>query len=246
MAKVTGDGLDPDRRRRDGRARQGRRARQARRACDLATVKLSKVGGIGEANGDRRRGCRSTSRARSTGRSGSPPPPMPRRRCAFDGPAAGLAHGLATQLLFAETIATRGVRAPRRRTCHLPDGPGLGRRARRGRARPRTGSSVSVRAVDPTNRNTALASAMVEELARCGVAQAVICPGLALDPARAGALARAGDRGAGDRRRALRRVLRARRRAGDRHAGRRSSAPRAPPRRTSTPPSARPTSRRCR
>jgi 2-succinyl-5-enolpyruvyl-6-hydroxy-3-cyclohexene-1-carboxylate synthase len=31
--------------------------------------------------------------------------------------------------------------------------------------------------VDPTNRNTALASALVEELARCGVRQAVICPG---------------------------------------------------------------------
>ena len=32
-------------------------------------------------------------------------------------------------------------------------------------------------AVDPTNRNTALASAMVEELARCGVRRAVISPG---------------------------------------------------------------------
>jgi len=32
-------------------------------------------------------------------------------------------------------------------------------------------------AVDPTNRNTALASAMVEELARCGVRNAVIAPG---------------------------------------------------------------------
>ncbi len=32
-------------------------------------------------------------------------------------------------------------------------------------------------AVDPTNRNTALASAFVEELARCGLRQAVISPG---------------------------------------------------------------------
>ena len=32
-------------------------------------------------------------------------------------------------------------------------------------------------AVDPTNRNTALASAMVEELARCGVRHAAIAPG---------------------------------------------------------------------
>jgi 2-succinyl-5-enolpyruvyl-6-hydroxy-3-cyclohexene-1-carboxylate synthase len=31
--------------------------------------------------------------------------------------------------------------------------------------------------VDATNRNTALASALVEELARCGVRRAVICPG---------------------------------------------------------------------
>lgn len=31
--------------------------------------------------------------------------------------------------------------------------------------------------MDPTNRNTALASALVEELARCGVTRAVVCPG---------------------------------------------------------------------
>lgn len=31
--------------------------------------------------------------------------------------------------------------------------------------------------MDPTNRNTALASALCEELARCGVERAVICPG---------------------------------------------------------------------
>ena len=31
--------------------------------------------------------------------------------------------------------------------------------------------------MDPTNRNTALASAMVEELARCGVRRAVVSPG---------------------------------------------------------------------
>src|SRR5947207_10994787 len=31
--------------------------------------------------------------------------------------------------------------------------------------------------VDPTNRNTALASAMAEELARCGVRRAAVSPG---------------------------------------------------------------------
>src|SRR4051794_27838106 len=31
--------------------------------------------------------------------------------------------------------------------------------------------------MDPTNRNTALASAMAEELARCGVERAVVSPG---------------------------------------------------------------------
>ena len=31
--------------------------------------------------------------------------------------------------------------------------------------------------MDRTNRNTALASAMVEELARCGVTEAALCPG---------------------------------------------------------------------
>jgi 2-succinyl-5-enolpyruvyl-6-hydroxy-3-cyclohexene-1-carboxylate synthase len=36
--------------------------------------------------------------------------------------------------------------------------------------------------VDPTNRNTALASAMVEELARCGVRRAAICPGSRSSP----------------------------------------------------------------
>jgi 2-succinyl-5-enolpyruvyl-6-hydroxy-3-cyclohexene-1-carboxylate synthase len=35
----------------------------------------------------------------------------------------------------------------------------------------------TVRAVDPTNRNTALASAMVEELARCGLRHATVAPG---------------------------------------------------------------------
>ncbi len=38
-------------------------------------------------------------------------------------------------------------------------------------------SPVAFAAVDPTNRNTALASALVEELARCGLRNAVLAPG---------------------------------------------------------------------
>src|SRR5690606_11753073 len=51
-----------------------------------------------------------------------------------------------------------------------------GRRARRGGAAPRP-ARVGSRPMDPANRNTALASALVEERARSGVRQAVICPG---------------------------------------------------------------------
>ena len=41
---------------------------------------------------------------------------------------------------------------------------------------------VAFAAVDPANRNTALASALVEELARCGVRRAVISPARARPP----------------------------------------------------------------
>jgi len=99
-----------------------RAKRQA--ACDLATVKLAKVGGIGEANGigaalpiylssalDGPLGIAAAAHAAQV---------LPRT-----GPAEGIAQGLATQLLFSSTIA--------RRECALdgpllsvPDGPGLG------------------------------------------------------------------------------------------------------------------------
>ena len=49
----------------------------------------------------------------------------------------------------------------------------MGRRAHR---RAGLGATTLI-SVDPTNRNTALASAMVEELARCGVRRAVVSPG---------------------------------------------------------------------
>jgi o-succinylbenzoate synthase len=94
------------------------------RACDLATVKLSKVGGIGEASG--------IAKALPIYLSSALDGPLGIAAAAHAaqvlpavGPAAGLAHGLATQLLFSETVA--------RRECSLvagllsvPDAPGLG------------------------------------------------------------------------------------------------------------------------
>lgn len=105
------------------RTKDAERARR-QRACDLATVKLSKVGGIGEAAGiakalpiylssalDGPLGIAAAAHAAQV---------LPSR-----GPAAGLAHGLATQLLFADTVATREcvLDGP---LLIVPDGPGLG------------------------------------------------------------------------------------------------------------------------
>jgi L-Ala-D/L-Glu epimerase len=104
-------------------------AKEARRAvssgaCELATVKLAKVGGIG----------------RSAGIAAELPVYL---SSALDGPLGiaaaghaaqalyrdrvdpGVAHGVATQLLFADTIATRECEI-RDGALHLPDGPGLG------------------------------------------------------------------------------------------------------------------------
>jgi L-alanine-DL-glutamate epimerase-like enolase superfamily enzyme len=93
-------------------------------ACELATVKLAKVGGIG----------------RAAGIAAEIPVYL---SSALDGPVGiaaaahavqalyrenrdpGLAHGLATQLLFADTIAARGCEV-RDGCLHLPEGPGLG------------------------------------------------------------------------------------------------------------------------
>jgi L-alanine-DL-glutamate epimerase-like enolase superfamily enzyme len=93
-------------------------------ACQLATLKLAKVGGIGAARAI----------------AGVLPVYM---SSALDGPVgiaaaahlaqvlrpaapwAALAHGLATQLLFADTIASVECEV-RGAVLHLPDGPGLG------------------------------------------------------------------------------------------------------------------------
>jgi len=101
-------------------------ARRARElgACQLATVKLAKVGGIGAARAiaaelpvylssalDGPVGIAAAAHLAQVLRPGAP--------------GAGLAQGLATQLLFADTIATVQCEL-RNGTLHLPDGPGLG------------------------------------------------------------------------------------------------------------------------
>jgi L-Ala-D/L-Glu epimerase len=104
-------------------------AKEARKAvgtqaCELATVKLAKVGGIG----------------RAAGIAAELPVYL---SSALDGPLGiaaaghaaqalyrdrvdpGLAHGLATQLLFSDAIATRQCEV-RDGALYLPEGPGLG------------------------------------------------------------------------------------------------------------------------
>ena len=68
---------------------------------------------------------RSTCRARWTGRSGIAAAAHAAQALPFAGPAAGLAHGLATQLLFKSTVAATGptLDGP---LLSVPDGPGLG------------------------------------------------------------------------------------------------------------------------
>ncbi len=101
-------------------------ATQAKRdsVCDLTTVKLSKVGGIGEANGIAAELPMFLSSALD-GPVGIAAAAHAAQVLPASGPAAGLAQGLATQLLFAETIASRActLAGPQ---LHLPDAPGLG------------------------------------------------------------------------------------------------------------------------
>lgn len=105
------------------RVKDAQRAKRDR-ACDLATVKLSKVGGIGEANGIAGELPIYLSSALD-GPVGIAAAAHAAQALPFTGPAAGLAQGLATQLLFAETIATRECELVDGEL-RLPDGPGLG------------------------------------------------------------------------------------------------------------------------
>jgi L-alanine-DL-glutamate epimerase-like enolase superfamily enzyme len=105
------------------RGKDARRAAAAH-ACDLATVKLAKVGGVGEANGISGHLPIYLSSALD-GPLGIAAAAHAAQALRFEGPAADLAHGLATQLLFAETIAARESSLDRD-LLSPPPGPGLG------------------------------------------------------------------------------------------------------------------------
>jgi o-succinylbenzoate synthase len=104
-------------------ARQAARAVRAG-ACELATVKLQKVGGIG--------GGAAVAKHLPVYLSSALDGPVGIAAAAHachaiyrDAPDPDLAHGLATQLLFADTIAARECEL-RDGALHLPEGPGLG------------------------------------------------------------------------------------------------------------------------
>jgi len=93
-------------------------------ACQLTTVKLAKVGGIGPA--------RAIAAELPAYLSSALDGPVGIAAAAHlaqvlrpEAPWAGLAHGLATQLLFADTIASAGCDLGAD-LLHLPDGAGLG------------------------------------------------------------------------------------------------------------------------
>ena len=187
MAELRSRAGDPDRRRRE-RRRARRRTPGARElgACDARDGQARQGRRPRRGARDRRRRCPSTSPARSTARSGSPPRPTSRRRC-----------GRAAATPGSRTASPPSASSPRRSppssascataTCSTsPSGPGLGVEIdEEALAAPPARLHLAFGAMDPTNRNTALASAFVEELARCGVRHAVALPRLALDAARA-------------------------------------------------------------
>jgi len=93
-------------------------------ACQLATVKLAKVGGTAAARqvAERLPVYLSSALDGSVGISAAAHLAQVLTR---EGPAAGLAQGLATQLLFSDTIAARECEV-RDGLLHLPEGAGLG------------------------------------------------------------------------------------------------------------------------
>ena len=157
-------------------AKDAKRAVEAG-ACRLATVKLSKVGGIGPA-----------------GAIGAELPVY--LSSSLDGPVgiAAAAHAAAGALSRARGSGARArprhAGAVRRhdrlgavRGARRASAPARWARARASRSTSGHSSGtvcsprVPFAAVDATNRNTALASALVEELARCGARRAALAPG---------------------------------------------------------------------
>ena len=102
-------------------------ARRARElgACDVAAVKVAKVGGLGAALEIARDDARRTCRARWRVPSGSRPRLTPCRLCGSSGGDAGVAHGLATERLFSTTVGRRR-RLPSAMSSVSASGPGLG------------------------------------------------------------------------------------------------------------------------
>ncbi len=95
-----------------------------RRACTYATAKLAKVGGAGAAR--RIAGVLPTYISSALdGPVGIAAAAHAAQMLRADGSDPGLAHGLATQRLFADTIASRECEL-RDGSLHVPDGPGLG------------------------------------------------------------------------------------------------------------------------
>ena len=194
---AAGSGL----RRRDGQAREGRRRRRGAR--------------------DRARSCRVYLSSALDGPVGIAAAAHLAQALPAD---AAFAHGLATQLLFEDTIAAARVRRstarrsparrPRASASRSTSGAlGLRHRTRADRVSFATWTRPTATPPSPPRSS--------EELARAGVEHACVAPGLALGPARARALERAGNPRLEPRRRALRRLLRARHRPADRPAGRR-------------------------
>jgi muconate cycloisomerase len=100
-------------------------ARAARAgACELATAKLAKTGGVGGAAAIAKHLPVYLSSALD-GPVGIAAAGHAAQAIYRDSPDPGLAHGLATQLLFGDTVAARECEL-RGGALHLPDGPGLG------------------------------------------------------------------------------------------------------------------------